>query len=51
MAIALCLSVAIVAGSRELLGVRGRPLHETDAERANRVGGELVDAVGNIWAV
>jgi ATP-binding cassette, subfamily B, bacterial len=51
MAVALCLFVALVAGGLGLLGARGRPLHQAYAERANRVSGELVDAVSNIWAV
>ena len=29
----------------------GRPLHRAYAERAGRVGGELVDTVANVWAV
>jgi ATP-binding cassette subfamily B protein len=51
MAAALTLFVALVAGGLGLFGVRGRPLHQAYAERANEVGGELVDAVGNMWAI
>jgi ATP-binding cassette, subfamily B, bacterial len=51
MAVALCMFVAVVAGGLGVVGIRGRPLHQAYAERANAVGGELVDAVSNIWAV
>ena len=51
MAGALVLFVAVVAGGLGLFGVRGRPLHHAYAEKANVAGGELVDAVANIWVV
>jgi len=51
MALALIAAVAFVAGSISLLGIRGRPLHIVYAERASRVGGEIVDVVSNIWTV
>lgn len=51
MAGALALFVTLVAGGLALFGSRGRPLHQAYAQEANIVGGELVDAVSNIWAV
>ncbi|WP_119458957.1 ABC transporter ATP-binding protein [Rhodospirillaceae bacterium SYSU D60014] len=51
MAAALTGFVALLAGGLVLLGIRGRPLHQAYAERANIVGGELVDVIANVWAV
>jgi ATP-binding cassette subfamily B protein len=51
MALALIAFVAIVATLVVLVGVRGQGYHQAYAEEGARVGGELVDVVGNIWAV
>ncbi len=51
MAVALILFVAVVGGIIVAFGVRGRPLHREYGEQAARAGGELVDAVSNIWAI
>jgi ATP-binding cassette subfamily B protein len=51
MAGLLCLFVAIVGGGVVLLSQRGQPIHRHYAEQNSRTGGELVDVVGNIWAV
>jgi len=51
MAAALTAFAAIVAGGLGIYGARGRPLHQTYAEEGGKVGGELVDTVGNMWAV
>jgi ATP-binding cassette, subfamily B, bacterial len=51
MAGALILFVGLLVGASALHGMRGRPLHQAYAEEANAVGGELVDAVANIWVI
>ncbi|GAA4331445.1 ABC transporter ATP-binding protein [Pigmentiphaga soli] len=51
MAVALIAFVALVAGMIVAFGIRGRPLHRAYGEQAARVGGELVDAVSNVWAI
>ena len=51
MAAALSVFVLLVAGGLAWFGARGRPLHSDYAEKGNLVSGELVDVVGNIWAV
>jgi len=51
MALALLAFVAIVATIIIGFGVRGRGLHQAYGEQAARVGGEIVDAISNIWAV
>jgi ATP-binding cassette subfamily B protein len=51
MAALLSVFVAIVGGGVILFGQRGRPIHRAYAEQCAKVGGELVDAVANIWAV
>ncbi|HYG42114.1 MAG TPA: ABC transporter ATP-binding protein [Bordetella sp.] len=51
MAVALLAFVAIVATAIVTFGARGRGLHRHYGEQAARVGGELVDAISNIWAV
>ncbi|MBX6367168.1 MAG: ABC transporter ATP-binding protein [Rhodospirillales bacterium] len=51
MAAALALLVMCVAAWLAWFGAKGRPLHNAYAEQANIVSGELVDVVGNIWAV
>ncbi|PWC44908.1 ABC transporter ATP-binding protein [Azospirillum sp. TSO22-1] len=51
MAAALVVFTAVVAGGIAVIGVRGRPLHRTYADRASSVAGELVDVVSNVWVV
>ena len=51
LAAALLLLVTSVVGVLACFAVKARPLHHAFAEQAGRVGGELVDAVSNIWAV
>lgn len=51
MATLLCIFVAIVGGGLILRGRRGQPIHRRYAEQCSRANGELVDVVGNIWAV
>ena len=51
MAAALSVFVGLTASGIALFGERGRPLHQTYADQASSVGGELVDVVSNIWAV
>ncbi|GGX03953.1 ABC transporter ATP-binding protein [Pigmentiphaga litoralis] len=51
MAAALTGFVALVAGVIFTFGSRGRVLHQEFGEQASRVGGEIVDAVSNIWVV
>jgi ATP-binding cassette subfamily B protein len=51
MAAALTGFVALVAGVIFTFGSRGRVLHQAFGEQASRVGGEIVDAVSNIWVV
>ncbi len=51
MAIALVVFVSLVASLITLIGVRGRGLHQAYATQAARVGGELVDAVSNVWTI
>ena len=51
MAAALSGFVALVAGVIFTFGSRGRVLHQEFGEQASRVGGEIVDAVSNIWVV
>ncbi|HYH37489.1 MAG TPA: ABC transporter ATP-binding protein [Azospirillum sp.] len=51
MAAALVVFTAVVASGIAVIGVRGRPLHRTYADRASYVAGELVDVVSNVWVV
>jgi ATP-binding cassette subfamily B protein len=51
MAAALGLFVVVVTGGLIWFGERGRPLHRAYAGLAGTVGGELVDVIGNMWAV
>ena len=51
MAGALAVFALAVAAGLLWYGRRGRPAHEAFAREAGAVGGELVDALGNIWAV
>jgi ATP-binding cassette subfamily B protein len=51
MAAALTGFVALVASVIFTFGSRGRVLHQQFGEQASRVGGEIVDAVSNIWVV
>ncbi|WP_431857165.1 ABC transporter ATP-binding protein [Azospirillum sp.] len=51
MAAALVVFTAVVAGGIAVIGVRGRQLHRTYADRASSVAGELVDVVSNVWVV
>jgi ATP-binding cassette subfamily B protein len=51
MALALLVFVVGIVGALALYGARGRPLHQAYAEKTSRVGGEVVDAVTNIWVV
>ena len=51
MAVALVLFVAIVAALITGFGIRGRAKHQRFAAQSARVGGELVDAVSNVWTI
>ncbi len=51
MAVALALFVMATAGALIVFGIAGRPIHAAYADRAARVGGNLVDVMSNIWAV
>ncbi len=51
MAMALILFVAIVAALITGFGIRGRAKHQRFAAQSARVGGELVDAVSNVWTI
>ncbi|QIB52115.1 ABC transporter ATP-binding protein [Pseudomonas sp. OIL-1] len=51
MAVALVLFVAIVAALITGFGIQGRAKHQRFAAQAARVGGELVDAVSNVWTI
>lgn len=51
MAAALLGFVLVLAAIIISFGVRGRSLHEQYGEQAAYVGGEIVDAISNIWAV
>ncbi len=51
MAAALVLFVAIVAALITGFGIRGRAKHQRFAAQSARVGGELVDAVSNVWTI
>lgn len=51
MAVALILFVAIVAVLITGFGIRGRYKHQRFAAQSARVGGELVDAVSNVWTI
>lgn len=51
MALALVGFVLVVAVVIIGFGVRGRRLHQAYGEQSARVGGEIVDAISNIWAV
>jgi ATP-binding cassette, subfamily B, bacterial len=51
MAVALILFVAIVAALITGFGIRGRSKHQRFAAQSARVGGELVDAVSNVWTI
>ncbi|WP_312486242.1 ABC transporter ATP-binding protein [Stutzerimonas nitrititolerans] len=51
MAVALILFVMLVALLITGFGIRGRSKHQRFAAQAARVGGELVDAVSNVWTI
>ena len=51
MAVALILFVAIIAALITGFGIRGRAKHQRFAAQSARVGGELVDAVSNVWTI
>jgi ATP-binding cassette subfamily B protein len=51
MAAALLGFVLVLAAIIISFGVRGRSLHQQYGEQAAHVGGEIVDAISNIWAV
>lgn len=51
MALALIGFVLVVAVLITGFGVRGRAKHQRYAEQSARVGGELVDAVSNVWTI
>ncbi|WP_454911541.1 ABC transporter ATP-binding protein [Stutzerimonas chloritidismutans] len=51
MAVALIIFVAIVAVLITGFGIRGRYKHQRFAAQSARVGGELVDAVSNVWTI
>ena len=51
MALALIGFVLLVAALITGFGVRGRTRHQRFAEQSARVGGEIVDAVSNVWTI
>ncbi len=51
MAVALVVFVIVVALLITGFGIRGRSKHQRFAAQAARVGGELVDAVSNVWTI
>lgn len=51
MALALIVFVLLVALLITGFGIRGRSKHQRFAAQAARVGGELVDAVSNVWTI
>lgn len=51
MAVALIVFVVIVAALITGFGIRGRSKHQRFAAQSARVGGELVDAVSNVWTI
>ncbi|WP_150304886.1 ABC transporter ATP-binding protein [Pseudomonas saliphila] len=51
MAVALIFFVTIVAVLITGFGIRGRAKHQRFAAQSARVGGELVDAVSNVWTI
>ena len=51
MALALLVFVSAARAVLVLFGERGRPLHHRYAEEAGATGGELVDAIANMWAL
>lgn len=51
MAAALLCFVIALAAVIIAFGARGRGLHQQYGEQAAHVGGEIVDAISNIWAV
>ncbi|MDX9874045.1 MAG: ABC transporter ATP-binding protein [Spongiibacteraceae bacterium] len=51
MALALVGFVITVAVVITAFGIRGRALHQRFAAQAAHVGGELVDAVSNVWTI
>ncbi len=51
MAATLVGFIAIVAAIITSFGIRGRAKHQRFAAQAARVGGELVDAVSNVWTI
>ncbi|WP_313065371.1 ABC transporter ATP-binding protein [Achromobacter animicus] len=51
MAAALLGFVLVLAAIIISFGARGRSLHQQYGEQAAHVGGEIVDAISNIWAV
>lgn len=51
MAAALVLFVMLVGLLITAFGIRGRSKHQQYAAQAAKVGGELVDAVSNVWTI
>jgi ATP-binding cassette subfamily B protein len=51
MVAALASFVILMTGGLIVFGGKGRPQHQHYAERASLVGGDLVDVIGNMWAV
>ena len=51
LSLALMFFVLVVASLITVLGIRGRGRHQRFAAQAARVGGELVDAVSNVWTI
>ncbi|MCB8820520.1 ABC transporter ATP-binding protein [Microvirga rosea] len=51
MMVALGVFVVLVTGGLILFGERGHHYHRTYASNSNRVGGELIDVISNMWAV
>ncbi|MFC2973331.1 ABC transporter ATP-binding protein [Azotobacter bryophylli] len=51
MAVSLIVAVLLVAILITAYGIRGRTKHQRYAAQAAQVGGELVDAVSNVWTI
>ncbi|PWC27518.1 ABC transporter ATP-binding protein [Teichococcus aestuarii] len=51
MAVVLGGFVVLITAGLILFGERGRPLHRRYAQKGGEVAGELVDVIGNMWAV
>ena len=51
MMLALAAAVVVILAGLLVFGERGRHLHRSYAGEANRVGGDLIDVISNMWSV